>query len=232
MRKKTIATMILAAAASYSIVPTVLTRGANVIAAMARVFKRKEKCLYLTFDDGPGIHTPAVLAVLQKYEIPATFFMVGEFAKKNPDLVHKIQENGHAIGLHSRWHKNPLWEAPFSCYRDWNESKRILDELQIPVSYVRPPWGISNLAFLFWCKKQQVYPVFWNVMAEDWQADTTPEEIAAKIIRRTKADDVICLHDGRGEKNAPLRTAQALEIALPKLLQQGYRFCCLDERKK
>ena len=73
MKKKTIATMILAAAASYSIVPTVLTRGANVIAAMARVFKRKEKYLYLTFDDGPGIHTPAVLAVLQKYEISATF---------------------------------------------------------------------------------------------------------------------------------------------------------------
>src|SRR5699024_2319095 len=61
----------------------------------------------LTFDDGPDIRfTPLVLSVLEKHDVPATFFRMGSRAKEHRDIVTRIHESGHAIGNHTYWHPN------------------------------------------------------------------------------------------------------------------------------
>lgn len=219
---------------SYSVIPTVIKRGTNCLQFYRRkrhIQKQnpKEKNIYLTFDDGPGYYTEEILEILKRYDVKATFFMVSDFAKKYPEVVRRVQREGHAVGMHSRRHKNPMFESPLRSYRDLQQGYMDMQGLGAPVKMFRPPWGIVNMSVLFWQKQHGLTMHLWNVMTEDWRGDETAERIADKLMRRVKPGSIICLHDGRGKNNAPLRTAMALEIAIPKLEAQGYRFVCLSK---
>jgi len=66
-------------------------------------------------------------------------------------------------------------------------------------------------------------------MAEDWEANTTENEIAEKLLKRVNPGDIICLHDGRGRNEAPKRTILALEKVIPIFLEKGFQFKTIDE---
>ena len=66
-------------------------------------------------------------------------------------------------------------------------------------------------------------------MAEDWEANATKNSISKKLLERTKNGDIICLHDGRGKNEAPLKTIRALEEVIPIFLEKGYEFKTIDE---
>lgn len=76
--------------------------------------KKSDKVVYLTFDDGPSIHTKDVLDILAKEQVKATFFVLGQHAKRDQEMVHTIAEAGHAIGNHSYNHeyKEPVQQLP------------------------------------------------------------------------------------------------------------------------
>lgn len=113
--------------------------------------------------------------------------------------------------------------------RDLEESLKVMQELGVDINYFRAPWGDTNIYLLNALKKRNLKLVYWHVMAEDWEGNTTKEIICKKLISRTKDGDIICLHDGRGENEAPFRTIQALEMALPIFLEKGYKFKTIDE---
>lgn len=114
--------------------------------------------------------------------------------------------------------------------RDLKKSVEIMEKLGVDIKGYRPPWGHLNLASLYWIKKLHLNLVFWDVMAQDWSADETPDSICNKILRRVFPGAVICLHDGRGENGAPGRTIEALEKAIPLLKKQGYVFRNAEEK--
>lgn len=180
--------------------------------------------LYLTFDDGPSKYTNHILDLLKKYDIKCTFFVVGDFALKNKDLIERMYHEGHLIGIHSLKHKNAWFMGFFRTFKDFRDSTRVLKDLK----FYRPPWGNINLFSLYFVSKYKLKLVFWNVMAEDWRANISENEIKTRIINRVRGGDIICLHDGRGKNNAPYRTLKALEKALPILLERGYNFRRLD----
>lgn len=194
--------------------------------------KRKEngKTIYLTFDDGPSSeYTEMLLDVLKKYNVKASFFCVAEFANENEKIIKRMRKEGHLIGLHSLKHENAYLMDVFKTNKDFRESMQIMNKLGQDITYYRPPWGDLNLASLFNIKRYNLKLVLWNVMAEDWEGDTTTFDIEVKLLRRIQGGDIICLHDGRGENEAPSRTIEALDKVIPILLGKGFKFETVDK---
>lgn len=208
----------------YSIVPTYTAK------LLHRVRRNHGgKTLYLTFDDGPSLlHTPQLLQLLARYDIKASFFVVAQFAAENPALIRRMQDEGHLIGVHGLAHKNGMLQTPWQAYRDFQEAKQTMQHLGVDIGYFRPPWGHWNVVSACQMHRAGMKPMLWDVMAQDWSASETAKSIENKLLRRTTGGSIICLHDGRGENDAPARTIAALRKTIPRWLEQGYRFDTVD----
>ncbi len=193
--------------------------------------KTTKKIVYLTFDDGPSEYTEELLDLLKKFNIKATFFCVANFAKKYSKTIERMKKEGHTIALHSLKHKNSMLQGIFETKADLNKSLLIMNELGVEIHYYRPPWGDANLYLQRKLKNYHIKMILWDTMAEDWLANTTSDTISDKLLKRVKNGNIICLHDGRGKKEAPKRTIEALEKVLPIFLEKGYEFKTIDEYK-
>ncbi len=212
---------------SYSIIPTYYFK------SKFKTFNKdkiKDKYMCLTFDDGPDEkYTEQLLNLLERYNIKATFFTVATFAENNPNIIKRMKEEGHTIGLHSLEHKNGLITSPIYTDKDFKGSLDIMKNLNMRVKFFRPPWGHINLRTLSNLKKYNLKLVLWDVIIGDWKGDITSDEIANRLLKESRNKSIICLHDGRGENEAPLRTIQALEQTLPIWLREGYKFVKVEE---
>lgn len=189
----------------------------------------RDRRLFLTFDDGPSrAYTGQLLCLLKQYQIIASFFVVAEFARENPDLIEWMEEEGHLVGIHSVRHRNALFKGRRFVCEDLRESVETLEDMGIKIRYYRPPWGHLNLWTLFFIRKWNLKLILWDVMANDWSARETAESIREKILSRVFPGAVLCLHDGRGAARAPERTIEALKESLPVLIEQGYSFERMD----
>lgn len=216
--------------ACYSVFPTYILKYRWIYKDRKQA-KSSDKILYLTFDDGPDtVYTNKLLDLLDEQQIPATFFMVAESAKKHPEIIERMKKSGYSIGVHSQKHQSAMLQMIGKTGKDLKNSMEIMDKMGVDMKGYRPPWGHLNLASLYWIKKLHLNLVFWDVMAQDWSADETSDSICNKILRRVFPGAVICLHDGRGENGAPGRTIEALKKAIPLLKKQGYTFCKVEEK--
>lgn len=223
---KHIGAFIVLMVASYSVLPTCAYKLKQLIKKGTGPYRNK---IFLTFDDGPSSdYTNAVLDLLKQLDIKASFFVIASFAEQNPSIIHRMQHEGHVIGLHSLEHKNGLFLSRKYVMEDFRQSLAVLEKLGVKPQFYRPPWGHFNLVSISLMKQYGLKPVLWDVMAQDWKANTTAKAIAQKIEVRTHDGDIICLHDGRGKNNAPERTLEALKIVLPILIDQGLRFDTVD----
>ena len=130
---------------SYAFLPSTWQKTRH---RMGRRNRWREGTLYLTFDDGPHPeYTPILLDLLASYHIPATFFVVTEFARKNPALIQRMQAEGHLIGFHSASHRSAYLMTPKPrpglIFQIGLEA---LAQLGISPQYFRPPWGVVNWA--------------------------------------------------------------------------------------
>ncbi|SHH98588.1 Peptidoglycan/xylan/chitin deacetylase, PgdA/CDA1 family [Clostridium collagenovorans DSM 3089] len=211
----------------YSLLPTLYYR----IKIRKSIENGKHnKSILLSFDDGPSIeYTNKLLDLLKRYNIKATFFVVAKSAKESPDIINRILKAGHSLGIHSLEHKNAMFHGYFYTKNDFKETISIVNSFKSNVVYYRPPWGQVNLFTLYYVKKYNLKLVLWSVMVGDWSKYTTVEDIESRLLNWTKSGSVICLHDGRGAMGAPLRTIQALEEVIPKLLEKGFKFLNIDD---
>ena len=186
--------------------------------------------IMLTFDDGPDpAYTGRLLDLLDSYGIKAAFFTVGSFASANPELIRRMKDGGHTVGLHSYSHRSAYLMTAAQTRRDLSMSAAAVMRLGINPRFYRPPWGHTTPALQQAVSNLGIMPVFWSVMAQDWQADLDSDEIASRLLCRTVPGSIICLHDGRGKNCAPGRTIAALEKVLPIWLKEGYRFVTPEE---
>lgn len=212
---------------SYSIIPTFYYKfkGTPIVNNID-----EKKFLSLTFDDGPDKkYTGELLDLLKKYNIKATFFVVAKFAEENYELIKRMKEEGHTIGLHSLEHKNALLNGPLYTNKEFEESLKIMDKINVNIRSFRPPWGHLNLLTIRNLKKFNLNLVLWDVIIGDWKADITSDEISRRLLSQSKNKSIICLHDGRGKNEAPKRTIEALEKTIPVWIEEGYKFLKVGE---
>ncbi len=207
-------------------VTTVVMRLRNPLKKQCRDGKR----LCLTFDDGMDLrYTPQLLDLLAEHRIHATFFMLASTAEQDPSLLHRIVEEGHVAALHSYDHKNQILEPPHRLCRDFRRSVDIFASQGVPLSFYRAPWGHITPLGIWLCRKYGLQMVLWTVIIGDWKRDATVEQLCGKLYRQVQGSAVICLHDGRGKQEAPLRTIAALERMIPYWKEEGYVFETIPE---
>jgi len=176
----------------------------------------------LTFDDGPDPRTtPGVLEALERHQVRATFFMLGERAVKSPALVREIAAAGHEVALHGYRHRHAWFRFPWEAAADVQRGYDALTEiLERPPRFYRPPHGGWTWPLLQKVRRLGLTPVQWGLEAGDWVAGATPEAIAAKVVRLISPGTIVVMHDaGPGGAKSP----GALERLLPELLKRGYR---------
>jgi peptidoglycan/xylan/chitin deacetylase (PgdA/CDA1 family) len=182
------------------------------LGAYARGSRREPK-VALTFDDGPSETTEALLALLKAHGVKATFFLTGERAKKRPDLVEKIREAGHQIEDHGQIHQ--AWKLLLP----WVEWRHMAEN---PARYYRPPHGLHTPFTRPFARILGKRVALWDLESKDW-LDLPPEALAERLLYYLRPGSVVLLHDG------PERTLELLKLALPRMLELGYRPVTLDE---
>lgn len=149
----------------------------------------------LTIDDGPTDYTEEIVSVLDTAGIVATFFLIGELALDRPDLVARILDRGHNVGLHG-WTHTPFSKLTPSALRlELRRARRILP---VQATMVRPPYGDLDRQSLDLLKEEHLEVVGWSVHCEDWLEDRTREELAIEMVGDTIPGDILLVHDRAG----------------------------------
>ena len=177
---------------------------------------RRERAVYLTFDDGPIPEaTPFILEVLRTEGIKATFFVVGDNVRKYPELFQQILNEGHCVGNHTHNHIGGLRHT-IKEY-SYNVEKA---NAYIHSKLMRPPHGWMRLSQYAWLSRKYKV-VMWDVVTRDYSKWLSAEDVVANVKRYARNGSIITFHDS-------LKSIEKLRTALPQsikwLKEQGYAF--------
>jgi peptidoglycan/xylan/chitin deacetylase (PgdA/CDA1 family)/GT2 family glycosyltransferase len=198
---------------------------------------RNHSQIALTFDDGPNEpYTSDVLSILKQYKIKATFFVIGQNARRYPEVCRQIVAEGNVIGNHSYHHQKSL------CLR-WGKAVTRDIELAHQTIYectgfepklFRPPYGFRTPWLMRTVRHLGYTVVTWDNMTGDWKANKSGEEIVRTITQRVKPGSVIVLHDGRDSRPSYDRSQmlQALPFVIGTLKEKGFDFVTIPELLK
>lgn len=213
-----------------------------------------EKKIYLTFDDGPTPEiTEWILAVLEKQDIKATFFCLGDNIRKHPNLFQKIISAGHKIGNHTYSHLQG-WKTDNKNYMEnirlceeeikkqlaesnWQKTDDILAKTEtspvnidnatarLQTNLFRPPYGKIRPSQTVQLRKKGYKIIMWDVLSADFDHTVAPEQCLQNVVKNTTQGSVIVFHDSR-------KAFRNVEYALPKaieiLKEKGFQFSTID----
>ena len=198
-----------------------VTKLDDAIAFVSSSMVEEPPKIAITFDDGPSSQcTGRLLDGLKERNVKATFFLIGENAKENPELVKRLDEEGHLIGNHTYHH------VEITKVSDEEAKKEILDTNEVitsitgkSVEYMRPPFGLwqRNLEM-----EIEVLPVMWPIDPLDWTTENV-DEIVNKVVTEAEENDIILLHDCYDSSvDAALRIIDILQ-------KKGFEFVTVDQ---
>lgn len=214
----------------YAFIPGLLSRLFGF-----RVFKKgiAEHEFALTFDDGPDpVYTPMLLDLLKKYDAKATFFVVGSSAEKNPEVIRRIHNEGHLLGIHNYKHHTNWLMGPKTVNRHVSMTAKIIKDVTgQEAHYYRPPWGIVNL-FDF-TKRNDFQLVLWSGMFKDWRMKTGVDRLTQRMVTKLRGGEVFVLHDCGttlgADEEAPLAMLEALERVLEEAKRRGLSSITIED---
>lgn len=195
----------------------------------AYIGNTSEKVLYLTFDAGyENGCTAKILDTLKEKQVPAAFFLVGNYIRQSPDLVRRMVAEGHTVGNHTMHHYDMSRlsdKAAFS--KELTDLEALYKETvgqELPKFY-RPPQGIYSEENLKMAQELGYKTLFWSLAYVDWNNDAQPTKEAAfaKLLPRTHNGAVVLLH------STSKTNAEILGELIDKWKAMGYRFGTLEE---
>jgi peptidoglycan/xylan/chitin deacetylase (PgdA/CDA1 family) len=200
--------------------------GANALPALAPLLPRLPAALRIrsrlddssgfaiTFDDGPDPHgTPAVLEVLERAGVAATFFLVGEQVRREPSLAAEIAAAGHGVQLHGERHRNQLRLTVGQIRDDLRRGEQAVRlATGLATRFYRPPFGTFSAVGLGAVRRSGWEPVLWSRWGRDWRADATGDSVASNATRALRGGEIVLLHDADhyGDPGCWRATAAAL----------------------
>ena len=181
---------------------------------------KKEKAVYLTFDDGPIPRvTPWVLDLLDHYGIKATFFMVGDNVRKHPEEFRMVVERGHRIGNHTFNHIRGFEYSNQGYLANTDKANAYLQ-----TDLFRPPHG-----FMGWGQyrtlRSKYRIVMWDLVTRDYSKRLNGKQVLAKVKKYVRNGSIITFHDS-------IKSEENIKYALPRAIEwlkkQGYEFKVFD----
>jgi peptidoglycan/xylan/chitin deacetylase (PgdA/CDA1 family) len=215
------------AAAYQSLAPTAQGFGR----AFARG-PRGSKQIALTYDDGPNDpHTLRLLEVLAKHDVRATFFLIGRYVQRRPDLVRDLLKAGHVIGNHTFTHPHLVVSAAVETRNQLEECQRAVQEGtgETPKLF-RPPFGGRRPVTLRIARSLGLEPILWSVTSWDWETPPA-EKILQTCARQMRGGDVVLMHDGGHQAFGADRsqTVLATNMLIEKYEAEGYEFMTIPQ---
>lgn len=189
----------------------------------------------LTFDDGPNpTVTPALLDLLDRHGVKATFFLIGKYVRAVPELAREISTRGHVLGNHTQTHPSLTFCSPSRTLLQLAQCDDAIEAAtgQKP-SWLRPPFGFrSPILDGIARKRGSAGVVMWSASARDWKPQ--PAESVVERLRHAHGGDIVLLHDGdhRALKGDRRHTLEAVAYWLPRWKDAGIRFVTLDELRE
>lgn len=189
-----------------------------------------KKRIALTFDDAPDtVHTEKVLAILNKYNVKATFFLVGFKMERHPKIVEQIYEQGHDVGNHSYSHPNFTEYSTNSIMREQilKTEKLFQEILGVRPKMIRPPYGQIRDGQIRHLEKKGYKIIDWSVDSFDWHPQKNASEtIVERVLDYAHSGAIILLHAGGLNKE---NTVEALPALIVTLKNNGYEFVTVEE---
>ncbi|MBD5135197.1 MAG: polysaccharide deacetylase family protein [Lachnospiraceae bacterium] len=180
----------------------------------------EKRRIALTFDDGPGKYTEELLDGLLERNVKATFFLIGKNAEMYPEIVKRIEQEGHIIGNHTYSHVKLTCISNEKAIEEIRKTNSIIENITgKKVEYIRPPFGN-------WTKKLEnsvnMKPVFWSVDPRDWSVLNT-DTVTCHIVNNTSEGDIVLMHD-------IFETSVDAAMNVVDILQQkGYEFVTVED---
>jgi len=183
-----------------------------------------ENTIYLTFDDGPTPEiTERVLEILDKHQIKATFFCIGDNVRKHPEIVQKILSKQHSVGNHTYSHLKG-WKTPTKTYISNSEACRMKLNSQFTIQnsqIFRPPYGKITPWQSFKLRKLGYKIIMWDVLSKDYDASISAEKCYENVIQNVSSGSIIVFHDSTKAKENILNS---LEKTIETLKSKGFNF--------
>ena len=182
------------------------------------------KAVYLTFDDGPHpVFTRLVTDILQHYNVPASFFLVGKRSLQYPALVEHLYKAGHTIGLHGVKHTRMGFQTATHLKQELRDNQRILADITgLTTRLFRPPYGHFSPHLLRICRQLAIRPVMWSCMPFDFHRRVPEQWCFHLAVRALENGTIYVLHDGHANSD---RTVSLLPHLIEHIIQRG--FTCL-----
>ncbi|MDY7228210.1 polysaccharide deacetylase family protein [Hyalangium rubrum] len=202
-------------------------RGFQLFGALHHRVEISERVVALTFDDGPGpANTPAVLELLSRHQVKATFFMVGRNIESHRELAARVLAEGHQLGNHSYSHERLVLRSPSFVEQEISRTDALLREVGVRGDIpFRAPFG-KKLFVLPWVLSRQGRPhVTFDVVPDD-HATQDAALITSRVLEATQPGSIILLHDGWAPKPGSIEAAGRI---IESLKAQGYRFVTVSE---
>lgn len=214
----------------YAVIPTVVAR----ISGYGITKKLKEENgIVLTFDDGPNPeYTPKLLDLLYKYGVKATFFVVGSKVERNPEIIKRIHQEGHTIGIHHFYHVSSWFISPLSLAKQLNLTENAISKYtNEKVQFYRPPWGQFNIFTPFLSRGYDV--IMWSHIFGDWKAENCKNNLLNQLRTIKDNGSILLLHDcgetPGADKKAPQYMMESLQVYLQESKAKGINFIPLAE---
>jgi peptidoglycan/xylan/chitin deacetylase (PgdA/CDA1 family) len=181
----------------------------------------------LTFDDGPNpYYTPQILAVLQRYDVKATFFCIGRLVADYPALVRQEYAAGNTIGDHSWSHPQLTLLTPAAIQLQISKTSDAIEAaIGVRPAFFRPPYGLLSVQELTQSYHDGLTTVLWNDEGQDWKRPGV-NIIVQRILGLARNGTIILMHDGGGDRS---QTVAALPSIIQELEQRGFRFVTMQQ---
>ncbi|MFF5843244.1 bifunctional polysaccharide deacetylase/glycosyltransferase family 2 protein [Streptomyces massasporeus] len=222
--------------ASSSDVPDDVLDGGPIVTfrgGQATTVSVPDKTIALTFDDGPNpTWTPQVLAILEKYDVPATFFLVGSMVSRYPSVVRDMVDQGHEVGIHTFTHVDLSYQSDARVRREMEQTQLALaGAAGITTTLFRAPYSsetdaIDNYSWPVYKKLGQdgYTSVFVDTDSDDWKRPGVTKIVQWATPKKNKGASVL-FHDAGGERS---QTIEALPEYIEKMRAKGYTFTTIS----
>jgi peptidoglycan/xylan/chitin deacetylase (PgdA/CDA1 family) len=225
--KLAICLFLIALVAYYSFQQLAVTSKIQLFGNLVTHIKTNEKVVALTYDDGPNPpYTEQTLDVLGRFQIKATFFVVGKKIAKYPETVRQVISLGHELGNHSFSHKRMIFKNLSFLRSEIEQTDRLLYQLGVCSEiHFRSPFGLKRIRLPWTLAQMGKKNILWNIDTKDYAA-SDPESIVKQVMNQIQPGLIILMHDGGLDRTV---TIAATEILISKLQKQGYQFKTVSE---
>ncbi|WP_338450230.1 polysaccharide deacetylase family protein [Niallia oryzisoli] len=204
------------------------SRDFQLFGGLTSQVETNKKVVALTFDDGPTENVNGILPLLDKYNVKATFFLIGQDIEKYPEGTEQIAAAGHQIGNHTYSHNRMVFKTPSFIKEELEKTDQLIREAGYEGDIdFRPPYGKKLVGLPYYLKKHNKESITWNLEPDSYYSAASDK--VKYVEENVKPGSIILVHPMYGDL---VQALQTIEGIIQSLQEKGYTFVTVDELQK